>query len=294
MQHHRQAPALRVGPWDGTQQTRTYRHTHRRCCAGSPWADAKPASIVIVVSTQRGASTELAELIGSHPCGASFNELLKRDGFPFGYSRYVNDSRSYRDFLNVSKLQKAHWLHDARDARSRFCAARPAAVAHVCGDVCTISLKMHLNSMVRTFADQDWIRLVLAEDVRAVVVERNALQVYCSIQRAKATLDWGHTPEAHRPHSTWNLTHLCSGTDFRNQAWHFATAVRARFKATRAALSSVGRPFLELPFGQYVANQSGGAARVLAFAGLQQPPASWRGACGLPWCRSYSWPVHDE
>ena len=69
---------------------------------GAPWAEAYSAPIVLIVSTQRGASTELAELVGNHPCGTSFNELLVRPHFPAGYSKYVRSKRGYGQFLTTA------------------------------------------------------------------------------------------------------------------------------------------------------------------------------------------------
>ena len=43
---------------------------------------AEPPKLVVIATTQRGGSTELAEVVGMHPCGASFNELLVHGHFP--------------------------------------------------------------------------------------------------------------------------------------------------------------------------------------------------------------------
>ena len=56
-------PAERTGP-----RLNVSRSTSRRHVA--------PPKLVVIASTQRGGSTELAEVVGMHPCGASFNELL--------------------------------------------------------------------------------------------------------------------------------------------------------------------------------------------------------------------------
>ena len=44
----------------------------------------QPPKLVVIVSTARGASTSAAEGVASHPCAASFNELLKHDQVPTG------------------------------------------------------------------------------------------------------------------------------------------------------------------------------------------------------------------
>ena len=50
-------------------------------------------------------------------------------------------------------------MEDARKVRAQFCQSRPATVVSVCGNTCTVSLKMHLNQFVATPADPDWLRL---------------------------------------------------------------------------------------------------------------------------------------
>ena len=94
-----------------------------------------------------------------HPCGASFNELLVRDHLPLGYDRYRQNT-TYRHY-GLSVLPKQHWLFSARAARARFCAARPADVASVCGKTCVVSLKVHLNEFVSREDDPD-LRLLVA------------------------------------------------------------------------------------------------------------------------------------
>ena len=247
----------------------------------APWAEDSPAAIVLIVSAARSASTEMAEAIGNHPCGASFNELLVKPHFPVGYSKYVNGSLS--DFLNVSRLRKHNWLGDARAVRARFCDSRPAAVAKVCGHTCPVSLKMHLNKYVVEAMDPDWLQLVTAEDVRAVVVEREGVDNYCSIAKAEATADWGHTPTAHK-----NVSFKCDA-DSRS-AWHFVQSMARKFNATRSALAAANRPKLEIPFAQYAVDPSHAVALIYAFSGLRQPPKNWQGKCGLPWCRDSIWP----
>ena len=69
--------------------------------AGAPWTlGGAAAQLVVVVSTRRSASTEAAEVVGDHPCGASFNELLHYDKFPSGFPKYAKGSHP-SDFLDL-------------------------------------------------------------------------------------------------------------------------------------------------------------------------------------------------
>ena len=116
--------------------------------------------------------------------------------FPTGYARYRKGS-SYQDYLNVSKLRHASWLSDALAVREGFCKSRPKVLLDACGDVCVVVLKMHLNNYISSATDAPWLALVTSEHTRAIIVEREGLQNYCSILSADRTHDWGHTPDAH-------------------------------------------------------------------------------------------------
>ena len=180
--------------------------------------------------------------------------------FPKGYNY---PQGSLQDLLNVSRLRHATWLADALAVRRRVCSTRPKALVDACGDVCVVALKMHLNNYIASATDGPWLELVTSEHVRAIVVERDGLETYCSILRAKRTGDWGHTPQAH----TSNESRLpCVRTEASER---FVADVRARFAATRSALRGANRTWLELPFATYVANPSAAAARMRAFVGLQ-------------------------
>ena len=127
--------------------------------------------IVLIVSTQRGASTETAEAIGSHPCAASLNEALYKPEMPVGYEKYNHRTDFYRE-LGVS-FHHDTWLEDALKAREAYCDARPAEVKQASG-ARAIVLKMHLNQMLHAKADPSWLRLVTSNHARAIVVERDA------------------------------------------------------------------------------------------------------------------------
>jgi hypothetical protein len=47
-------------------------------------SSTRPPKLVLIVSTTRGASTSAAEAVASHPCAASFNELLVHAHVPTG------------------------------------------------------------------------------------------------------------------------------------------------------------------------------------------------------------------
>ena len=131
----------------------------------------------------------------------------------------------------------------------------------------------------------DWARLVTGGGVRAVVVQRDALANYCSIQRARTLGDYGHTPEKHVHNAS---EFVCPENS--KAARLFVKTVPALFNATRRVLTDAGREFLELPFAQYVKAPNLESRRILAFAGLGWPSAAWGGTCSEPWCSAYKWP----
>jgi len=256
---------------------------------------------VLIVATQRGASTEIAETVGNHPCAVSFNELLERGHFPSGYDKYVDATKmeGFPKYLRMTRdaLRRKAWLSDALMVRERFCAARPAVVKQLCGDLCIVALKAHLN-VLAIATDKSWFELVNSSLVRAVIVERDAKQLFCSIQRVKQTGDWGHTPEAHARFAEAhdNTTTAANRTVHEcNLAYlkKFKATLQTRFGATRDALKAANRPWLELPFASYVGDQERSAERMLHFVGLRSPPPAWRSACPMAWCRECRWPEHD-
>ena len=94
---------------------------------------------------------------------------------------------------------------------------------------------MHLNNYVHVPLDADWKRLVTAKGVRAVVVQRDALKTFCSIDHARSTQDWGHTPAAHK-----NKSHACPATS--KAARDFVTKVPERFDAA-SKKAGISGPF---------------------------------------------------
>jgi len=255
--------------------------------AGAPWAN-DAAEIVIMVSTARGASTETAEALGStHPCSASFNEVLKYSNFPVGYDRYRQD-QSYKDYFSPCPLSHHRWLQDAVTARSRFCAGRPQEVRDVCGSVCVVVLKMHLDAFIDNEHDPAWTELIMSKHVRAAVIERNERDTFCSIQRSQVSNDWGHTPSE----STGKVSRKDIPCDETSAAADdFVHKVQLRFNTTRELLGQKeASSWIELPFNEYIADVDAGRTRLYELAGLQMPPNEWRDTCGLDWCAHFSWP----
>ena len=257
----------------------------------APWATEAAAEFVIIAGTQRGASTSAAEALGStHPCSASFNEVFRSAHFPEGFGRYRSDA-TYANFLTPCPLRHDRWLQDAIAARDSFCNTRPQEVKNVCGSVCVVVLKMHLNQMIDTALDPAWVQLLSSERVRAAVIERDARDTYCSIHRSEVSGDWGHTPSEHSLDRPSRDDVPCD--PMSDAANLFEEAVRHRFNTTRALLISRrdADSWIDLPFDEYVSDTTAARARLYELAGLLTPPPAWRDACALAWCANYSWPL---
>jgi len=258
---------------------------------GAPWRTNtwnNLSQVVVIVSTRRGASTEMAENVGRHPCGESLNELLVHAHVPDGYAKYK--SASLTGVLHITRLRHELWLSDALAVREQVCQSRPKAVVDVCGHVCLVALKMHLdnNHYINSSKDPYFVQLITSPHVRTVVVQRDTFQNYCSIQKMQMTHDYGHTPATH--HSDNISIPKCVETS-QSKAW--AKKVEERFDSARRALERHGRKWLEMPFAKYVANQEDETVRLLNFLGLQKPPSPWWGACGAPWCQPWAWPLQS-
>ena len=275
--------------------------------------------LAIIVSTQRSASTDAAEVIGSHPCGASFNELLFDAKVPSGYDKYER-SRGLDAYLNLtgSALRHSHWLEDALQARELVCEQRPSEIKARCGERCVVALKMHLT---RTTEDRDPYAIELLTDKRVavVVLERGGTDNYCSIEAAQNTDYWGHNPGQHAssqggeelaatakaeclaaqdddgttaqtPRAVkYPVAALEPGVNAAGEtnAQHWAAVVSRRFEVVRDEMRSARRPWLELPFATYVADASAASGLILDHVRLARPEAGGGDAdtCWVPWCK---------
>lgn len=272
---------------------------------------AKPPKLVVVASTQRGASTEVAEIVAMHPCGASFNEMLVHGHFPDGYDKYTDVRYKGRQGIPAAlnklvgeeivgdHLAHKYWLDDAMRVRDLFCSSRPQPVKNRCGEECVVALKMHLNNYIGSAHDKPWIELLTSPDVAAVVVQRGGVENYCSIAAAKETGFWGHSPtqckEAVAGGQCEEAAELKSKciVETSAKANEWAAEVDLRFDVARQELSRARRLWLDVPFEQFVAGGGGElrselAVRVLDHLNLGDPEV-WD-TCGLPWCANYSWP----
>jgi hypothetical protein len=265
------------------------------------WANA--SYFVLILGNRRGATTETAEHIGNHPCAASFNELVLNDHFPVGYQKYnIDDNTKYgkgmQRYLKIKRLHPNHQLSSALKARTRFCNARPDAVKRVCGDVCVIAFKVHLDKMnvsEEFYADRR---------TRAVVLERDRLQNFCSNFWAYTYNDYGHTPSVHktkdlvRPPCTLANVLPEKGSAYFRKSWKGAKGnyaaydalITPKFKAIRRHLHERNRSTLEMPFEEYIADTAGANRKLWKFAGLLPPPNDWGPVCPYAWCSHKLWP----
>ena len=272
----------------------------------------EPSKLVVLASTQRGGSTEVAEIVGMHPCGASFNELLVSGHFPAGYPKYKHLEGGIPEALNQQvggvswwarsaivgpHLQHRRWLDDALRVRDLFCSSRPQPVKDHCGNECVVALKMHLNKDISDARDEPWIKLITSPDVGVVVAQRGGVENYCSIAAAEEAKFWGHNPAQCEAASDQcaraaALKHQCNANN-STAANKWSAEIDLRFDVARQELGRAGQLWLDVPFEQFVAEGGGAprsvlALRVLDHLGLGDPEV-W-GTCGLPWCANYSWP----
>lgn len=265
------------------------------------WANA--TYFVLIIGNRRGATTETAEHIGNHPCAASFNELVAEDHFPSPWDEYrkYKHGRSMARYLKMKKLDPNHQLASALKARNRFCNARPDSVKCVCGDTCVIAFKVHLDAM--------YISEVFYTDrrARAVVLERNRLQNFCSNFWALSHGDHGHRPGTHsfrptieRPPCTLESvlpengrSYFKGGALWKDPKGNYAAydaLVTPKFKEVRLLLNEHNRSTLELPFEEYIADTTGANQKLWEFAGLLPPPNDWGPVCPYAWCARKTWP----
>lgn len=261
----------------GLNTTQSFHHHHHQ--------HNDVPKLAVIVSTARGASTETAEALGAHPCAVSLNEMLGGHTWtPTGYERYRPKTNLLHELHLGRGLKHSRWLADALYVRERFCALRPQEVKESCDSACLVVFKMHLDGYIEDANDGPWETLITSEDVAAIVVQRDAMENYCSMRKAIERKDWGHTPGTHADQTPWN----CRGKDEAAKK-QYVTNVPKKFNATRESLERASRPWLEIPFATYVADPAAAEERMLDFVGLQLPPLRWRSTCTYSWCKEYSW-----
>ena len=236
--------------------TTTTTMTKRELVSWSPVVNAESfqtPKFVVILSTQRGASTETAEAFGRHPCAVSFNEMVQSVRFPGGYSgEYVEGTAvpahksgkkgwNFDDFIG-RRFKPTNVSVEALRGRAKFCDARPPAVRQFCGDACVVALKVHFNvypskiplpmrldpqqfdtwsandSDAFPYAEQaSWAEFLTREDVLAVALRRNLTQAWCSLMWSEQLHDFGHSPSAHttqRPPCVVNASNEASKHQF--------------------------------------------------------------------------------
>jgi len=259
---------------------------------GGPWSNSTDhAEFAQIISTSRGASTEVAEYVGSHPCAVSFNEILYHNRFPSNYEKRYIQNGDYKKYLKLSHINgnPSNWLSSIKAARTTFCQGRPTEVKDVCGDVCVVALKIHIN-LSKDYKEKfkGYKNLLAYKGSGVIVVERDFYQVYCSIDYARNGGGWGHKPSQGHVKPKPNCTKLVQNN---KKAKEFVQSVTKRFNETRAYLQGKCVPSLELPFTYFVSTDAAAVKEALfRHLGLISPPKRWRDTCSQPWCPKYSWP----
>lgn len=288
---------------------------------------ANDTRFLLIASTRRSASSEAAEQIGNHPCAASFNELVEHAHFQPGYSKYKANldpgkggtsvfdqehtpNAGYEEYTGFHSLSKAppNMLANALAARQKFCDARPQVVLDVCGSVCVIALKIHMDvshcqgKKVTECTGPDVLNLITYQHAKTVFLERSRLANFCSLQWALFSNDYGATPDTHA--TKYTSRPPCNTGEEANAIFNgyknvglwltfekFVKKVDMGFGRSRDALRKRGQAALEVTFADYVKDPAAEAERMLTFAGLVTPVGEWLDVCPYAWCVEMKWPT---
>ena len=149
---------------------------------------------------------------------------------------------------------------------------------------------------------EGWRTLLTDERVHAVLIERGGAENYCSLQAAQATDFWGHNPRQQKgafedeesKATEWKERCLArvskGGNSEAAQAKQYTEKVARCFKDARAALSSAGRKWTDVPFSEYVAHDGSAQHEILGSLALDSwVPYALRKDCWMPWCKAMEW-----
>lgn len=255
------------------------------------YAGVESPHFVLVISTRRGASTEAAEHIGSHPCSTSWNELISHSQFPSGYAKY-KQSGNYEKYIGVDHLlpiANVSALNAVSALRQSFCNGRPPAVRDKCGDACVIALKIHVDESYPLAA---MVALLKSPNTSSVFVVRNATESFCSIRWARSENgSFAHTPNAHAIHGDERPP--CIRTDENSvEMTAFEHKVASQLAFGRNTLRDSGHYWFELPFTSFVSDPTRSTNILWSSFGLAVPPrnSEWEKTCPYDYCEVRSWP----
>ena len=137
--------------------------------------------LVVILSEQRSGSTFLSEAVArALPCAVALGEPLLQQSSGGGYLQWSFADALDTGLRNRRSSNPLAWL---RHVRKHACASRKCA--------CVGVVKLFRTHRVYR---NGLHRLVGAPDVASVVLERNAVEVECSLRWAKRTSDWANTP----------------------------------------------------------------------------------------------------
>lgn len=215
-----------------------------------------PPEFVVIVARQRSGSSTLSNLIGSHPCSLSGNEIwrnsTKQD--PLGAHRLTN-------MTPEQVRQQPHTF--LKEIHDNVCteAIRNGRIASNCKGKCTISVKMF---DVHHLSQEGIFAMVDDPDFRFVVLERNVEDEYCSHYIAVTTGDFGTTPGGHKK--------MSARIECGEATPEFVDEHTQWFSSMRNNLRSKGRSYLDIPFALVASCELKELiASILGFLGLYTP-----------------------
>jgi len=177
---------------------------------------------IIVASRQRSSSSTLSNVIGSHPCVLSGNEIWSNSP--------AQDMIGAHGMVNMTNSEISEnpeiFLNEVHE---KACKNLP----NMCNGKCSIVIKLFdihgVKGVVNLINDKDFFFVVLEREIRGE---------YCSHLKAKLYNDWGTTPGAHK-----SLDFQCDETDSvfieQHDNW---------FSFLRNTIRSAGRFFMDIPF----------------------------------------------
>lgn len=244
------------------------------------------AEFIIILTNPRSASTSVAHAIGSHVCATSFNEV-------YGNSQRYSDGLLPSEHGCIESLQcefvsggcnSQKWKNRHNDLLGTYKETRRAWCGRVhihpqspwpsCGNTCVVTSKIHgVYFKQHEHEKREQLKQLLAyAGTRVVVVERkNTDKLQCSLRYSRATGVWhGVNKTAYKRWKQRNCRGHEDATFKQDQdEW---------FTWIHDTMAELHKPYLNMPFKEYVSNPRQSEIGLQTFSGLPKPHA-YREAC---------------
>lgn len=237
-------------------------------------SNSSSSHIIVIAAAQRSGSSELGKKIGEqHGCTENYNEFFYRDS----EIDEKLDKQTKGAKVDVGEeMFSERWDHalaslstGREQACKRIDEERVKAGKERCGDRCAVVIKLFKHHQV---PEHQMIDLLAHKKTAVVILERDVLHRFCSLQHAHEEHDWSTKPS---PNHHVECVPCAPKTDCEKEYQSLAVEHRTWYAFLRETMLATGQISLDVPFQVWIEGTQGRteavAQAVWGMAGLGPP-----------------------